>query len=638
MTTSATTPPDPGARGTAASHAARAAHAARPRDVALVCVTLFVGTLLLFGRAASFEFVNIDDSEYVVDNPGLRLGIGVDAVRWAFTNVQSSNWHPLTWLSHALDVTLFGIASGPHHAVNVLWHALDAVLAFLLLRRATGAFWTSAACAALFAWHPLRVESVAWVSERKDVLSAFFFLLALWAWAGFARDDDADTDPAGGERDDGARALPAARNAWYALALLAFALGLLAKAMLVTLPFVLLLLDLWPFARLRRERVAALVLEKLPFFALSAASAVATYLAQDTAGATFKTIPLDLRVANAAVSVVRYLAGFVWPFGLSVLYPYPAAWPAGIVVAAVTVLACVTALALGQARRRPWIVVGWLWFLGMLVPVVGLVQVGVQAMADRYTYLPILGVQIALLWTLRDWATRDTQRARQTAAVVAALLLFFALRTWQQLGVWQSSITLFTHATEVTHDNYLAYSNLGMALAAAERFPEAEQSFRRVLEIDPPHFPAETMAQNDYMVRYALAVTLIRQGRYDEAGEQLARVLERVPDYLDANSHYGAILAMQGRLDEARRHFESAVQHQPDNATAVYNLARLDLVQGDAAAAVRGCRRALELAPSNAEITCALADALSAQGLTADAAQQRDEARRLAGNPSACPG
>jgi tetratricopeptide (TPR) repeat protein len=605
--------------------------AASARGTLLICVVLFVGTLLLFARAATFEFVNIDDAEYVVDNPGLRLGVGTDAVRWAFTNVQSSNWHPLTWLSHALDVTLFGLAPGAHHVVNVLWHALNAVLAFLMLRRATGAFWTSAACAALFAWHPLRAESVAWVSERKDVLSAFFFLLALWAWAGFARTD-------GDETTSRARAKSGVRAAWYALALVAFALGLLSKAMLVTLPFVLLLLDVWPFARLRRDRLPALLLEKLPFFALSAASALATYLAQDTAGATFKTIPLDLRLANAAISVVRYLGKLVWPFGLSVLYPYPASWPTAAVAAAVLLLVGVTALALWQAPRRPWIVVGWLWFLGMLVPVIGIVQVGVQAMADRYTYLPILGVQIALLWTLREWVLRDAARARIASAAVVALLLFLALRTWQQVGVWQSSITLFTQATEVTDDNYLAYSNLGMALASAERFPDAERSFRRVLEIDPPHFPDKTMWENDYMVRYALAVTLIKQARYDEAGEQLGRVLERVPDYLDANSHYGTILAMQGRLDDARRHFERAVEHQPDSATALFNLARLDLLQGRADAAVRGYRRTVELAPADPSVHCGLAQALAATGQPSEAEQQRAEAGRLAGNPGACPG
>jgi len=265
------------------------------------------------------------------------------------------------------------------------------------------------------------------------------------------------------------------------------------------------------------------------------------------------------------------------------------------------------------------------------------VQVGVAAMADRYSYLPILGLQIALLWTLRDLA-RDEARTRLATGAVAALLLFLAVRTWQQVGVWRSSITLFTHATEVTDDNYLAYSNLGMALASAERFPEAERSFRRVLEIDPPHFPEKTMWENDYMVRYALAVTLIRQGRYDDAGEQLARVLNRVPDYLDANSHYGVILAMQGRSADARARFASALQHQPDSALALTNLARLDLSEGDAAAAVRGYRRALERAPGDPSVHCGLAQALAAEGEAAEAARHRAEAGRLAGNPDACPG
>lgn len=613
--------------------AGRSALDAVPRSTALVCAALFLGTLLLFGRAATFDFVNLDDAEYVIDNVAIQHGVDLETVTWAFTHVHSSNWHPLTWLSHALDYQLFGAAPGGHHAVSVLWHALNAVLAFLALRRATGAFWTSAACAALFAWHPLRAESVAWVSERKDVLSAFFFLVCLWAWAGYARADDA---AAGGARTARARG---ARWGWYALALAALGLGLLSKAMLVTVPFVLLLLDPWPFARLRRERVASLLVEKLPFFTLAVASAIATYLTQDTAGATFKEIPLELRLANAAISAARYVGKLVWPFGLSPLYPYPATWPGVAVAAALLLLAGITAVAAWQWSRRPWILVGWLWFVGMLVPVIGIVQVGVQAMADRYTYLPVLGLQIALLWTVRDLVQSRTAQQREIAvAAIGVVVLACALRAWMQVGVWQDSVSLFSHATEVTDDNYLAYSNLGMALVAAQRFPEAEQSFRRVLAIDPPHFPAKTMWENDYMVRYALAVALIRQNRFDEAGAELARVLERVPDYIDANSHYGAILAMQGKLDAARARFETALRYQPTSAQAQYNLAKLDFLQGDVAAATRGYRRAVELAPDDPSAHCGLAEALAAQGLGAEAVTHRAEAGRLAGNPAACPG
>ena len=423
--------------------------------------------------------------------------------------------------------------------------------------------------------------------------------------------------------------------------------------MLVTLPFVLLLLDFWPLGRTalggrtaaaggnavpgRALGTGALLLEKVPFLLLALAAATATYLAQHTGGATFDAVPLDLRLGNALVSVARYLGKFLWPFGLSVMYPYPATWPAAVVAAAALLLVLATALAAWQWRARPWLVVGWLWFLGMLVPVLGLVQVGVQSMADRYTYLPILGLQIALLWTVRDGA-RDPGRARLAVGALGAVLAFCAVRTWVQLGVWQSSVTLFEHATAVTTDNYLAYSNLGMALAAEKRFAEAEQSFRRVLEIDPPHFPARTRWENDYQIHYALGVMLLEQGRFDEAGEQLRQVLASVPDYLDANSHLGAILAMQGRLDEARERFTTALRFDPRSVPANLNLARLDLLQGDAAGAVRGYRRALELAPDDAQAHCGLASALQATGDAAGAAQQRREAGRIVGNPEACPG
>ena len=607
---------------------------ARARRPAVICTLLFLGTVLLFGRTATFEFVNVDDSEYVLENPYIQEGVTPSSVAWAFTHVHSANWHPLTWIAHMVDYAAFGAAPGGHHAVNVLWHALNAALAFLALRRLTGAFWTSALCAALFAWHPLRAESVAWVSERKDVLSAFFFLLTLWLYAGYARRADGDRLP---------------RKACYVLALLSCALGLLCKAMLVTLPFVLLLLDFWPLCRLpiggatvapdeadEPRGVAGLLREKLPFFALSGAAALATYLAQDTAGATFSAIPLELRLGNAAISVARYLGKFFWPFGLSVMYPYPASWPATAVAAALLLIVGTTAVTAWQARRRPWLVVGWLWFLGMLVPVIGLVQVGVQAMADRYTYLPILGLQIALLWTVRDAARSDAQQ-KLACGACAVVLLLSVLRTWQQVGVWQSSVTLFEHATAVTENNYLAYSNLGMALASKDRFAEAEQSFRRVLEIDPPHFPAKTMWENDYMIRYALGVTLLKQNRFDEAGEQFSRVLERMPDYIDVNNHYGVILAMQGRLDEARTRFETALRYNPGSAPAYANLARLDLIQGHVDAAIAGYRRSLELEPGDATTHCSLAAALQAKGLAAEAASQREAAGRIAGSPTACP-
>jgi Flp pilus assembly protein TadD len=612
------------------------------RHPAAISALLFAGTILLFGRAAWFGFVNVDDTDYVLGNPHVQRGLGADAIAWALTGVHSANWHPLTWISHMVDFGLFGAEPGGHHAVNVLWHAVNAVLAFLALRRLTGATATSAACAALFAWHPLRAESVAWVSERKDVLSGFFFFATLWLWAGFA-----------GSRRSDAR-LP--RGASYALALVAFALGLASKPMLVTLPFVLLLLDWWPLRRLRlrgistaspedpereprrQETAASLLLEKLPLFLLSAAAAVATYLAQDTGGAMLRSIPLDVRLGNAVVSVARYLGKLVWPFGLSIMYSYPERWPAAAVGGALALVVGATALALWQWRRRPWLLVGWLWFLGMLVPVLGLVQVGVQAMADRYTYLPVVGLQIALLWTVRDLVAGSVVRMRAAAATTAVLVALLAVRAWVQVGVWRSSATLFAHATAVNEDSYLAHSNYGLALAEENRHAEAEQSFRRVLEIDPPHFTAETLRENEYTVRYALGVMLLRQQRFDEAGEQLRRVLALVPDHLDANNHYGAILAMQGRLDEARTRFETALRYNPSSAPAHANLARIAMMQGDPEGAVRGYRRSIELQPADPTAHCGLAEALQRAGRGDEAARHRAEARRLVGDPQACPG
>lgn len=586
----------------------------------LVCLVLFVGTWLVFGRAVTFDFVNVDDAEYVVDNPFIQRGLGLDAIAWSLTGVQSANWHPLTWITHTVDYSVFGAAPGGHHAVNVLWHALTAILAFLALRRLTGDAATSAACAALFAWHPLRAESVAWISERKDVLSAFFFFATLYFWAGFAAHERSGTR--------------LSRTACYALALLAFTLGLLSKAMLVTLPFVLLLLDWWPLARLR----ASAITEKLPFFGLAIAAAVATYLAQHGAGATFDAIPLDVRLGNAAVSVARYLGKLVWPFGLSVMYPYPAAWSPAAVAAAVSLIVALTGLGLWQRDRRPWLIVGWLWFLGMLVPVIGLVQVGVQAMADRYTYLTIVGVQIAALWTVRDAVAGSVPRTQLAFATIGVVIAVSALLTFVQVGVWQSSVTLFAHATTVTENNYLAHSNYGMALAGERRFADAERSFRRVLEITPPHYTAETMRENDYTIRYALGVMLLEQQRFEEAGEQFRRVLELVPDHLEVNNRYGAILAMQGRLDDARVRFETALRYQPGNAAALANLARLDLVQGNVDAALRGFQRSLEIEPGDPAAHCGLADALGRSGRADESARHRQEARRLIGSPEACPG
>ena len=515
----------------------------RGRWIALALGAL---TFLLFARAIGHGFVNYDDPDYVTANARVQGGLSWAGIRWALTAGEASNWHPLTWMSHQLDVSLFGLNPRGHHATSVLWHALNAALAFLALRRLTGAVWRSAFCAALFAWHPLRVESVAWVSERKDVLSGFFFFAVLWLYAGYV------------ERLRSGRPGVAA----YALTLVAFALGLMSKPMLVTLPCLLLLLDVWPLRRVAFLEKAApnawrgVLLEKLPFFALVAASAVVTYQVQKAGGSVTAELGLGDRLANAVVSVVRYLGKFLVPADLAVLYPHPGSWPARQVVAALVVIAALSAAVLWQFRRRPWIAVGWCWFLGTLVPVIGIVQVGLQAMADRYTYLTLLGVQVALIW---NFAPAPGPAVRRTWALVGVvLLLACAGVTWRQLAVWRDSETLFTRAIEATEGNYVAHDNRGLHRYKAGRVEEALADYKASLALRPGYMNANNNlghALNE-LGRPAAAVPLFR------------RALAAQPGNLEVRNNLANALSDLNQLDEAMALYDEVLARRPDHANA----------------------------------------------------------------------
>jgi len=613
--------PGSGRDGVAATTAVRVAVGA-----ALLC-----GSLLIFAQAATFDFVSLDDRQYVLENPDVQRGIEGASLKWALGYAHYASWHPLTTLSHVLDYQWFGRDPAGHHAVSVLLHAIVGVLAFVALHRLTGALWPSAACAAFFAWHPLRAESVAWISERKDVLSGVFFFTTLWAYAGYARSRA------------GARV---SRVGWYVLALLAFSLALLSKATVVPLPFLLLLLDYWPLRRVGSAASPAgaaatprslpwLLVEKAPFLALSLLASIVTYRVQDAGGATLYVLPLELRVTNALVAIVAYVGDTVWPSGLAVLYPYPRDYPVWALLGALGAGLGATSVALWQARRRPWLLVGWLWFVGMLVPVLGLVQVGMQSRADRYTYLPSVGLLIAVVWTARELLVVERRR-RAVVAAVAALLATYAVLTWQQVRVWRDSVSLFENAVAVTDASYYAHAYLADALLAAGRNPEAELQFRRVLALEPSHVGERERRENDYAVRYGLGLALMNQQRLGEAGEQFSVVLAAVEDYRDANSHYGVILAMQGRLEEARRRFETAIRLQPDGAPAHANLAKLLALQGELDPALVLYRRALALEPDDPATHCNLADALAAKHLGEEAAAHRERARQLVGDPSFC--
>ena len=551
-------------------------------------------------------FVNLDDNEYVFENPSVRGGLTLAGVRWAFTSFHSSNWHPVTWLSHMLDVSLFGLDPWWHHATSVAIHALATALLFLALRRMTGALWRSALVAALFAVHPLHVESVAWVAERKDVLSGLFFALVLVAYERRVR--------RGGAARLGAVAAAAAA-------------GLMAKPMLVTVPFVLLLLDVWPFGRAPwGPRSAAggrpgaswsrLLVEKLPLFGLSAASCAVTFAAQGRAQAVadMTTLTLGVRVSNALVSVAEYLRQAAWPAALAVYYPHPLeVAPPWRLAGGLLLLTGVSAAVLALARRRPCAAVGWLWFLGMLVPVIGIVQVGLQARADRYTYLPLVGVFIAAAWCLPGRAGAGRLRGALPGAGAAVLVGALTAASIVQAGFWRDEETLYRRALAVTSGNWLIGANLGSALIAKGRYAEAVDPLREALRLQPDYAKAHN----------SLGVALAGLGRLAESEASYRRALALIPGYAKAHYNLANALARQGRADEAIAEYERALAIAPDSSEAHFNLANLLAGEGRAAESIRHYREALRLDPEAHDAMNNLAWALAADPAVG-AAQARE--------------
>ncbi len=533
----------------------------------LVCVA--------FSGALRNEFVAYDDDLYVTANPLVLGGLTVDGIGRAFREFHAGNWHPLTWFSHMADVELFGLAPAPHHAVSVAIHALNALLVFALLATLTGATWRAVVVAALFAVHPLRVESVAWVAERKDLLSTAFGLLALLAWVRFARDGR-----------------PSARAA----ALASFALSLLAKPMLVTLPFLMLVLDAWPLARLRSAAdVWPRVREKLGFFALAAGSCLVTLAAQAPA---MTPVPLALRLANALLAYPAYLARIFWPDALAALYPYRTSVPVADVLGAGALVLALTALGLWQARRRPWLLVGWLWFAGLLVPTLGLVQVGVQAFADRYTYLPLVGVALAVVWSAAELVER-VPRAKPVALALAGVVIGICVaRTRAQVEVWRDSVTLFAHAAAVTRDNWFAHAELGIALAARGELARARAELETSLRLHPRYARA----------RANLGVVRAQAGDPENGIADLRSALALDPALRGGQLALGLVLERSGRFAEASSAYRAALALDPNDRAAALQLARLlaiapdeRLRDGDAAVALceqacgaGGCRTAEE--------------------------------------------
>jgi len=601
---------------------------------------LVLVTLALYWPVTGHDFVNLDDPEYVTANVHVQGGLTWESVEWACSNTVCCNWHPLTVWSHMLDCQLFGLKPWGHHLTSVLLHALNAALVFALLQLMTGSTWRSMAVAALFALHPLRVESVAWVAERKDVLSAFFGLLALMAYARYAQN--------GRQKSEVRSQTPAVPNTQHAtrntqhassfflLSLSFFALGLMSKPMLVTLPFVMLLLDYWPLRRMEKVEVrgqrsevgsrssrftfhVSLLLEKLPFFILAALGSIVTMVVQRRAMTAVESLPLDARAGNALISYGRYLGKLLWPTDLAVYYPHPGHWPLDQVMLAGGAILGLSVLIWVTRRRHPYLLVGWLWFVGTLVPVIGLVQVGAQAMADRYTYLPSLGGLIMAVWGVSALTQRWRYQALALSVAGGAAVLLCLVLTRQQAGCWKESETLFRHALAVTKDNWLAHINLGIALHNKGQLDQALSHFQEAARLKPNH--ADVYSN--------LGVALDDNGQTDEAIRQFEKAIQLRPNHADARYNLGNALAKQGHADEAIRQFQEALRLKPDKADAHNNLGLALARQGQTDAAIRQFQEALRLNPGHADAHLNLGNALAAKGQTDTAIQQFQETLRL---------
>jgi len=582
-----------------------------------IATALAIVTLAIYAQVIGHQFITLDDPTYIQENPMVNRGVNRAGLVWAFTTFYATNWHPLTWISHMIDCQFFGTNAGRHLLVNALIHVANTLLVFWFLLRTTHARWPSALVAALFALHPLHVESVAWASERKDTLSTFFGLLSLIAYVRYA------------ERPS------ISRYVWVAIML---ALGLLAKPMLVTWPFVMLLLDYWPLRRLadpmaKKHRrgashkeaargIAWLVWEKLPLFALVAASAMITFIAQSHGGAvrTLAHAPIGFRLPNAVVSFAKYLLLTFWPNDLAVYYPF-AGIPAWQIIGAAFLLIGITAFCVSQRRIRPYLMVGWLWFLGTLVPVIGIVQVGGQIMADRYFYIPSIGLFIALVFGLADIAKNWRLAPALSAGIAGAILLILATLTNAQIQRWRDSFTLFEHTLAVTPPNLRIEHNLGVAFGASDRYDEAAAHFAKALQIDPnfydglvamgvtrahqrrlpeaiEYFQTAIHSQPDApKARVQLAHALWTENRDEAALEEMDRASQLAPKDADIRADFGLALALVGRIPEAIEQLHEALRLNPNSAEAHNNLGLALLASGKARESIAEFEAAMRLKP-----------------------------------------
>jgi tetratricopeptide (TPR) repeat protein len=545
----------------------------------LLCIT----TALVYWQINRFDFIQYDDTAYVTENPSVQGGVTPEALFWAFTTIHAGNWHPVTWLSHMLDVELYGLNPVGHHLTSLLFHIANALLLFFVFTKMTGAIWPSAFTAAVFALHPLHVESVAWVSERKDLLSAFFLFLTLWSYIRHV----------GGKTPAG----------YFGVAFF-YALGLMSKPMLVTLPFMLLLLDVWPLYRYAFQQPAPhagdkpglslfqLILEKIPLFFLAALSSAITFYAQQHGGAvkSLKLIPFSSRIANALASYAEYIAKTIFPFNLAFLYPHPITIPVWKVGGAILLLGWISFLAVYTIRTRPYFFTGWFWFLGTLIPVIGLVQVGNQSLADRYTYIPLIGLTVAIAWGASDLLAGWRHKKIFLSVIAGMIIILLMGATWRQAGYWKDSITLFERAIKVTSGNFIAHYNLAHIMAKQGRMDEAVDHYRQTISINPNFADARVNLGNVYQM----------QGKYREAMNLYLQALELKPDNAGVHYNLGLMYDKEDDLDSAVAHYRSAIRLNPDYAEAFFKLGVALYKKNDLDGAINNFESVLRINPDNA--------------------------------------
>jgi len=643
------------------------------RSPLFLSLALAAVTFAVFCTVLRHQFLVYDDPEYVTDNPHVSHGLSLGAIRWAFVTGHMGNWHPMTWLSHTIDVQMFGLNPVGHHLLNLLLHVANTVLLFLLLRRITRAVWPSAMVAALFAWHPLHVESVAWVAERKDVLSTFFELLSIHAYVSYA---------------EGSRLRTARRFAWLGLALFLFALGLMSKAMVATLPFVLLLLDYWPLSRVplavlsvdrsggmptpadgpgihaafgpsrcRPEAprllpsLKGLLLEKIPFFTLSAVAIIVAGVALKDARALGPAPSLGERLDGVFVAYLRYLAKTFWPVDLVTPYPPAPAWPVGLVAGAAAIILGLSLWALFLVRRRPYVFIGWFWFLGTLSPVIGLVQLGGHSIADRYTYFPLIGLALALIWGVSDLAARWRIPPLARSVAASLVLAVFAVTTHKQVDYWQDSQSLFEHAVAASQNNVVALNNLGTLFLRQGNWAKAEQNYAAALrsgkdlsearinwalvlahqgqtERAVRELRSDPRSETSPQIHLTLANILAECQSNSAAAEEYAQALKLRPDYFEAHNSLGALLAKQGNLEGAIIEFQAALSLNPENPDAHFNMASVLNQAGRFAEAASHFAQTIMSNPKDVVARLNLGKALFLDGKPAEAVAQLEKVLR----------